>query len=52
MEKTLSRYLSILDANDFIYAFSRDYNPQPFLSRIKAPLVAINSADDQVNPEN
>jgi homoserine O-acetyltransferase len=52
MEKTLSRYLSILDANDFIYAFdsSRDYNPQPFLSRIKAPLVAINSADDQVNP--
>jgi homoserine O-acetyltransferase len=52
MEKTLSRYLSILDANDFIYAFdsSRDYNPQPFLSQIKAPLVAINSADDQVNP--
>jgi homoserine O-acetyltransferase len=52
MEKTLNRYLSILDANDFIYAFdsSRDYNPQPYLSQIKAPLVAINSADDQVNP--
>ena len=52
MEKTLSRYSSILDANDLIYAFdsSRDYNPQPFLSKIKAPLVAINSADDQVNP--
>jgi homoserine O-acetyltransferase len=52
MEKTLSRYASILDANDLIYAFdsSRDYNPQPFLSKIKAPLVAINSADDQVNP--
>ena len=52
MEKTLSRYLSILDANDLIYAFdsSRDYNPQPHLSKIKAPLLAINSADDQVNP--
>ena len=52
MEKTLSRYLSILDANDMIYAFdsSRDYNPQPYLNKIKAPLIAINSADDQVNP--
>jgi homoserine O-acetyltransferase len=52
MEKTLNMYASILDANDFIYAFdsSRDYNPQPFLNKIKAPLVAINSADDQVNP--
>jgi len=40
------------DANDFLYAFdaSRDYNPEPMLSRIKAPLLAINSADDQVNP--
>jgi homoserine O-acetyltransferase len=46
------RYLNSLDANDFIYQFdaSRDYNPAPFLSKIKAPLVAINSADDQVNP--
>ena len=40
------------DANDFLYAFdaSRDYNPEPLLSRIKVPLLAINSADDQVNP--
>ncbi|MEO8621717.1 MAG: alpha/beta fold hydrolase [bacterium] len=40
------------DANDFLYAFdaSRDYNPEPMLSRIKVPLLAINSADDQVNP--
>ncbi len=40
------------DANDFLFAFdaSRDYNPEPMLSRIKAPLLAINSADDQVNP--
>lgn len=40
------------DANDMLYQFdaSRDYNPQPLLEKIKAPLLAINSADDQVNP--
>jgi homoserine O-acetyltransferase len=40
------------DANDFLYAFdaSRNYNPEPMLARIRAPLLAINSADDQVNP--
>jgi len=40
------------DANDMLYAFdaSRDYDPSPNLERIQAPLVAINSADDQVNP--
>ncbi len=41
-----------MDANDMLFAFdaSRDYNPEPQLSRISAPLLAINSADDQVNP--
>src|SRR5581483_8593793 len=29
---------------------SRDYDPAPKLEMIKAPLIAINSADDQVNP--
>ncbi|MDE2637763.1 MAG: alpha/beta fold hydrolase [Chloroflexota bacterium] len=45
-------YASMLDANDMLYAFaaSEDYNPAPDLGRIKAPLLAINSADDQVNP--
>ena len=40
------------DANDMLYAFdaSRDYNPAPWLDRIKAPLYAVNSADDEVNP--
>jgi homoserine O-acetyltransferase len=35
-----------------IYQFdaSRFYNPSPHLPKIKAPLFAINSADDQVNP--
>lgn len=41
-----------MDANDTIYHFdaSRDYDPSPHLERIVAPLLAINSADDQVNP--
>jgi homoserine O-acetyltransferase len=40
------------DPNDMLYTFecSRDYNPAPHLEEIKAPLYAINSADDQVNP--
>lgn len=52
MRNMLDRYLNALDANDFIYAFnsSRNYNPEPHLAEIKAPLFAINSADDQVNP--
>ena len=40
------------DPNDMLYAYecSRDYNPAPHLEEIRAPLYAINSADDQVNP--
>ncbi len=40
------------DANDALYQIdaSRNYNPQPKLGAIKAPLLAINSADDQINP--
>jgi homoserine O-acetyltransferase len=41
-----------VDPNDMLYHYdcSRDYNPQPDLEKIIAPLYAINSADDQVNP--
>jgi homoserine O-acetyltransferase len=41
-----------LDTNDVLYMWdaSRDYNPAPGLERIKAPLLAINSADDERNP--
>lgn len=40
------------DANDAIYQFeaSRDYDPSPKLARITAPVLAINSADDERNP--
>jgi homoserine O-acetyltransferase/O-succinyltransferase len=40
------------DANDMIYYFraSEDYDPSTHLEEITAPLLAINSADDFVNP--
>ncbi|MCK8784026.1 alpha/beta fold hydrolase [Roseomonas sp. NAR14] len=40
------------DANDFIFqwAASADYDPTPHLGRIRAPVLAINSADDERNP--
>ena len=40
------------DANDFVYQWdsSRDYNPSPGLERIRATVLAINSADDERNP--
>jgi homoserine O-acetyltransferase len=48
----VERYRSALDANDLVYAFDASlfYNPAPHLASIRAPLLAINSADDQVNP--
>lgn len=50
--KEEEHYAALLDANDTIYQFeaSRDYDPLPHLGEIRAPLYAINSADDQVNP--
>jgi homoserine O-acetyltransferase len=40
------------DANNVLYALeaSHDYDPGPGLETIKAPLLAINSADDLINP--
>jgi homoserine O-acetyltransferase len=40
------------DANDMLYQFdsSRDYDPSTHLEQIRAPVLAINSADDQINP--
>jgi homoserine O-acetyltransferase len=52
LEKTYPERAARADANDMIYAYesSRYYNPEPHLDKIQAPLYAINSADDQVNP--
>ncbi len=52
LDQLVERYTSALDPNDTIYAFdaSRNYNPAPHLREITTTLLAINSADDQVNP--
>jgi homoserine O-acetyltransferase/O-succinyltransferase len=40
------------DANDILFQVdaSHDYDPAPGLGKIKAPLLAVNSADDLINP--
>jgi homoserine O-acetyltransferase/O-succinyltransferase len=50
--KELAGLLARLDANDMLYAVesSRDYDPGPGLEKIRAPLLAINFADDLINP--
>jgi homoserine O-acetyltransferase/O-succinyltransferase len=51
-DKLKERAPTRADANDIIYQFesSSDYNPAPNLEKISARLIAVNSADDQVNP--
>jgi homoserine O-acetyltransferase/O-succinyltransferase len=48
----LANYIKTGDANDMLYAMSAsyDYDPGPGLEKIRAPLLAINSADDLINP--
>ncbi|MFL6374226.1 MAG: alpha/beta fold hydrolase [Pyrinomonadaceae bacterium] len=48
----MKQALATTDANDMLYQFdsSRDYNPEPDLEKITTHLLAVNSADDQVNP--
>ncbi len=50
--KDLAGLLARLDANDMLYAVesSHDYDPGPGLEKIRAPLLAINFADDLINP--
>ena len=51
-ETVIKPRIAAYDANDTIYQFeaSRDYDPAAALETIVAPLEAINSADDQINP--
>ena len=51
-ENTVARAVTTTDANDMLYQFnaSRDYDPSPNLEKITAAVLAINSADDVVNP--
>ena len=41
----------VTDANNYIYSYdaARDYDPSPNLEKIKAHVLAINSADDERN---
>jgi homoserine O-acetyltransferase len=52
LNEYVANYLKTGDANDILYALeaSRDYDPGPGLEKITAPLLAINSADDIINP--
>src|SRR4026208_2466003 len=52
LDKFVNDYVKTADANDVLYAVdaSRDYDPGPNLEKIRAPLLAINSADDLINP--
>ena len=52
LNKFVDDYTKTGDANDVLYAVeaSHDYDPGPNLEKIRAPLRAINSADDLINP--
>ncbi len=51
-ETFMANEMKSLEPNDTLYAFdaSRDYDPSSKLDQIKAQVMFINSADDQVNP--
>jgi homoserine O-acetyltransferase len=52
LDAAIANSLKTADANDVLYqvSASRDYDPGPDLEKIRAPLLAINSADDLINP--
>ena len=52
MDDSVRERLATTDANDYLYQWdaSRNYDPGPGLEKIRAEVVAVNSADDPVNP--
>jgi homoserine O-acetyltransferase len=52
LKKFLDQHFATTDANDFLYAFnsSRNYDPSAKLETIQVPVMAVNSADDFINP--
>jgi homoserine O-acetyltransferase/O-succinyltransferase len=52
LDAYVTEALKTADANDILYqvSASQDYDPAPGLEKIRAPLVAINFADDLINP--
>jgi homoserine O-acetyltransferase/O-succinyltransferase len=51
-EDQIKSRVASTDANDMLYQYnaSREYDPSPNLEKITAAVLAINSADDVVNP--
>jgi homoserine O-acetyltransferase len=52
LDKFVEQIVKTDDTNDVLYALeaSHDYDPGPNLEKIQAPLLAINFADDLINP--
>jgi homoserine O-acetyltransferase len=52
VDRFMKTEMESLEPNDTLYAFdaSRDYDPSPKLDQIKAHVMFVNSADDQINP--
>jgi len=52
LNASLAESLRAADANDLLYQLeaSQDYDPAPGLGKIRAPLLAVNFADDLINP--
>ena len=52
LDASVAESLKTSDANDLLYQLeaSHDYDPGPGLGKIRAPLLAINFADDLINP--
>ena len=52
LDAAVATSLKTADANDVLYQVeaSRDYDPGPDLEKIRARLIAVNSADDLINP--
>jgi homoserine O-acetyltransferase len=52
LDKFVEQIVKADDASDVLYAVeaSHDYDPGPNLEKIRVPLLAINSADDLINP--
>src|SRR6266576_2010316 len=52
LDKFVADIVKADDANNVLYALdaSRDYDSGPDLEKIRAPLLAINTADDLINP--
>ena len=52
LDAVVANGMKTTDANDLLYQVeaSRDYDPGPSLEKIRAPLYAVNSADDFIDP--